>query len=93
MFADSRFNFLCLHAGSIKLPDSNTRKATYLKQLGSNTRNAISSLSQLAQSQLQQANHLNYYAERIEAHAQAIEKLNKVLDKLDRLLSQRRLGE
>ena len=65
----------------------------YLKHMDANTRNAISALSQLAQSQLQQANHLNYYAERIEAHAQAIEKLNKVLDKLDRLLSQRRLGE
>ena len=49
--------------------------------------------SQLTAFQLQQANNLNYYAERIEAHAKAIEKLNKVLDKLDRLLSQRKLRD
>ena len=58
------------------------------------------SLSEVAQAQVQQANNMNYYGERLSAHALAIErlnttseKLNKVLDKLDRLLSQRRLND
>ena len=42
MPANSGFNSLCLHTESIKLPDYNTVQDPYLKQLGSNIRNAVS---------------------------------------------------
>ena len=41
MPAKEGFNSLCLHAESIKLPDSNTRKDPYLKPLGSNIRKVL----------------------------------------------------
>ena len=49
---------------------------------------ASSSLA-LAQSQLTQSEHLNYYASQIEAHARAIVRLNEVLEKLDKLLDRK----
>ena len=65
--------------------------------MGSNIRNAILALtklpssqsSSLAQSQLTQSEHLNYYAAQIEAHARAIVRLNEVLEKLDKLLDRK----
>ena len=41
------FRYLCLHAESIKLPDSNTIQDPYLKRLGSDIRNAILALAKL----------------------------------------------
>ena len=64
-----------------------------LRQLGARLKESTDVIAKLAQSQLTQSEHLNYYAEQIEAHSKAIVKLNKVLDKLDRLLSQRTLRD